>query len=216
MENPSAGRRERSRNYYFAHRHQLLLDSLTTLFGWGRRSQNKCQSQPRRSFELTLLISLVLLASVPDLWWKSCSNGLVVSFGIALHIGLLEDVASIASLSSRRLRFNSVSKFLGLLDRCWRMRVLFGARHQTRPAQQLQVGILFRFADVTGRRELSSTAGDRRARFLTTQRRKGEIIILRWILSAMIPLNLLQVLIKLGTWRCHRRCGKNDTRRSTN
>lgn len=157
---------------------------------------------------LTQLISLVFLASILSLWRIGCT---FKSFGIALHIIFDGLVTSVASLSARPLRRNDSDS--GLLSR----RALL--RHQTRPAQQLQILRILRVRfDTTWRWSLRATARDCRrcGRFLATQRWKSEVVVLRRILCAMISLNLLQILVEF--WRCRRcRCdgaANNRRRRS--
>lgn len=162
----------------------------------------------------------MFLADILCLWRKCCTIVHIITFGIALHIGLLRAqalVAAVASVPPRPLYLDDTSKLVSIEG--WGggcMSAFFSARHQTRPAQQLQVGILIRLTNFTRWWQFASTAGDRGCRFLTTQRRKGEVVIFRWILCAMRPLNLLQVLIKPRTCWCHRRCGNDDVWHSAN
>lgn len=95
-------------------------------------------------------------------------------------------------------------------------RSVLRARHQVRPTEQLQVRILFRFDNFTRWWRFACTAGDRRCRFLTTQCREGEIIILGRILGAMITLYLFQILVKFWICWCNWRCWNCNVGRSAN
>lgn len=163
---------------------------------------------------LTVLVSLVFLADILSLWRKGCT---FITFGIiTLHIGLLPQRSTIASLSAL-LYLDNIKTIVSVdvRDRSC-MTVFFSAWHQIGPAQQLQLWILSRFTNFTRWWQLPSTASDRGCSYLTTQCRKGEVVIFRWILSTMRTLNLLQVLIKLWTWGCHRRWWSDDGWRAAN
>lgn len=225
---PGLGREDK--NYFLKNFRQFLILTLkeskedgrsdkpihsTSVLNFSFPSSSKIIKNPIKM--LTVLISLVFLASTLSLWRQSCS---IVAFGIALHIGIdkaFDDLVTAVAPLPPCLYLDHAAAHLSFVRRRRWMGNFLRVRHQIGPAQQLQVGVLhlLRFAFFTGgRRGFASAAGDR-CRFLAVQRRKGEIIILRWILRAMVPLNLLQALVELRVRRRHRRCG-DGVGRATN